>query len=311
MSMLIDYGVSRRFVAIALSLLAIIYIVRLTPHERITSQVFGTSANAPEADVGTSSTNPGFRIGDKVALISDTEYSVRLVPLIMHFHAVLGPEWPIVFYTSNETRDKLNEVNGSASAIWQRTVASGAIDVRIIPDEWNMTTRQGVNVYLSRPWLWEQMAPAKHVLVFQTDAMICANSKRTMEDFLKFDFIGAPMNTRAKLFNGGLSLRNRTIMMEILANPANNWEAETAAGTWTLGGEDIWFSRRIEEMGGNLPTFPESLTFSCQHDWHISREKQPLGYHKVHKVAGKQLPEIAEWCPEIALAAPGKLAHPT
>ena len=272
-----------------------------------TSQVFGSSTNsAPAANVGST---PGFQIGDKVALISDTEYSARLVPLILHFHVVLGPEWPIVFYTSNETRDRLNEVNGTASKIWQRTVASGAIDVRIIPDEWNMTTRHGVNVYLSRPWLWEQMAPAKHVLVFQTDAMICGNSKRTMEDFLRFDFIGAPMNTRAKLFNGGLSLRNRTIMMEILSNPANDWERETADGTWTLGGEDIWFSRRIEEHGGNLPSFAESLTFSCQHDWHISREKQPLGYHKVHKVAASHLPEIAEWCPEIALAAPGKLAQ--
>lgn len=35
MSMLIEYGLSRRFVAIALSLLAVIYIIRLTPHERI------------------------------------------------------------------------------------------------------------------------------------------------------------------------------------------------------------------------------------------------------------------------------------
>ncbi|CAK7266376.1 hypothetical protein SEPCBS57363_002056 [Sporothrix epigloea] len=305
MSMLIEYGLSRRFVAIALSLLAVIYIIRLTPHERITAQIFDKSPKAEEE----TTTSPTFSIGDKVALITDTEYSTRLVPLILHFHVVLGPEWPIVFYTSTETRDKLSETNGSASAIWQRTVASGAIDVRVIPDEWNMTTRYGVNVYLSRPWLWMQMAPAKHVLVFQTDAMLCANSKRTMDDFLGFDFIGAPMNTRQKLFNGGLSLRNRTMMMEILSSPANNWEAETAAGTWTLGGEDIWFSRKMDLMGGNLPSFKESLTFSCQHDWHISHEKQPLGYHKVHKNAGKRLPEIAEWCPEITMSAPGKLAQ--
>lgn len=37
MSILIDYGVSRRFVGFALALLAIIYIVRLTPHEMVTS----------------------------------------------------------------------------------------------------------------------------------------------------------------------------------------------------------------------------------------------------------------------------------
>lgn len=37
MSMLMDYGISRRFVGIALALLAIIYIVRLTPREMVPS----------------------------------------------------------------------------------------------------------------------------------------------------------------------------------------------------------------------------------------------------------------------------------
>ncbi|CAK7203130.1 hypothetical protein SEUCBS139899_005859 [Sporothrix eucalyptigena] len=307
MSMLIEYGLSRRFVAIALSLLAIIYIVRLTPHEMVTSQIFDTNkAHTASTDVAEVDTT--FRIKDKVALISDTQYSARLVPLILHFHAVLGPDWPIVFYTSNETSSRLADTNGTTgSAIWQRAVASGAIDVRIIPDMWNMTTRHGVNVYLSRPWLWEQLAPAKHVLVFQTDAMICANSFTTMDDFLIYDFIGAPLHTKEKLFNGGLSLRNRSMMMEIINNPANNWEDETAAGTWTLGGEDIWFSRKMDRMGGHLPDFSQAVKFACQHDWHVSHSKTPLGYHKVHKNAGKRLPEIAEWCPEIAMAAPGKL----
>lgn len=257
-----------------------------------------SAPSAPLAETG---------IKDKVAVITDTQYTPRLIPLIMHFHAVLGPEWPIVFFTSAETSNRLSETNGSSSAIWQRAVAAGAIDVRVIPDGFNMTTRHGVNVYLSRPWLWEQLAPSKHVLVFQTDAMICGNAHKTVDDFLEWDFIAAPMHNTQKLYNGGLSLRNRTMMMEILANPANNWETEEAAGTWTLGGEDIWFSRKMDLMGAHLPDFNMAVTFACQHTWHISKSKEPLGYHKVHKVAAKQLPEIAEWCPEIALAAPGLL----
>ncbi|OAA67825.1 hypothetical protein SPI_00020 [Niveomyces insectorum RCEF 264] len=284
-----DYGLSRRVVSIALTLLAVIYIVKLMPKDLVV--------------------NAEPRIRDKVALISDTQYSPRLVPLILHFHAVLGPDWPIVFYTSNETVDThLRDVN-SSSAVWRRAVDSGAIDVRIIPDEFNLTTRRGVNLYLSRPWLWEQLAPAKHVLVFQTDAMICGNSHRTMDDFLDWDFIAAPLHVREKLYNGGLSLRNRTMMMEILSDPANNWEKETDAGTWTLGGEDIWFSRKMDLRGAHLPDFNQAITFACQHEWHISKSKEPLGYHKVHKVARSKLGEIAQWCPEIALAAPGTLTQ--
>ncbi|KIH89872.1 hypothetical protein SPBR_00842 [Sporothrix brasiliensis 5110] len=304
MSILIDYGVSRRFVGIALALLAVIYIVRLTPQDMVPTPSFLGAKPETNAVASTGA----FQIKDKVALISDTQYSPRLVPLILHFHAVLGPAWPIVFYTSNETNAVLAGSNGTRqAAIWHKTVASGAIDVRVIPDTFDLTTRRGVNLYLSRPWLWEQLAPAKHVLVFQTDAMLCANAYETVDDFLEWDFIGAPLHTKQKFFNGGLSLRSRDRILDILRNPANNWENEVAAGTWTLGGEDVWFSRRMEESGAHLPDFNKAITFACQHTWHIDHSKTPLGYHKVHKVAAKFLDEIADWCPEIALAAPGKL----
>lgn len=277
--------------------------------------MFDTSSRPPPAaDASTdAAADTAFRIRDKVAVLTDTQYTTRLVPLILHFHAVLGPAWPIVVYTSNETAARLdaasNDTAAPGSAIWRRAVAAGAVDVRVVPDRFNLTQRRGVNVYLSRPWLWEQLAPAQHVLVFQTDAMLCANARATLDDFLAYDFIGAPMHTQRKLFNGGLSLRNRTMMLDILADPANNWERETDDGSWTLGGEDIWFSRKMELRGGHLPNFAQAVTFACQHTWHISSSKTPLGYHKVHKVAAGHLPEISEWCPEIALAAPGLLAQ--
>lgn len=273
-----------------------------------TTGVFTPAADDTADVAADEGRRPAFRIRDKVALLTDTQFSSRLIPLILHFHAVLGPDWPIVFYTSEETANThlRNETGGSA--VWRRAVASGAIDIRTIPTEYNMTTREGVNVYLSRPWLWRQLEPASHVLVFQTDAMICANAHRTVDDFLEWDFIAAPLHTTQKLFNGGLSLRNRTMMLEIL-DEGNNWEVETASGAWTLGGEDIWFSRKMDLRGAHLPTFDQAVKFACQHEWHTSREKEPLGYHKVHKVAQASLPEITKWCPEIALAAPGTLAQ--
>jgi hypothetical protein len=49
-------------------------------------------------------TNTYGRITNNVAIITDTQHTSRLIPLIVHFHALVGPEWPIVFYTSEETR---------------------------------------------------------------------------------------------------------------------------------------------------------------------------------------------------------------
>lgn len=75
--------------------------------------------------------------------------------------------------------------------------------------------------------------------------MICADSHRKADDWLKYDFVGPSLShidkPLPKLFNGGLSLRNRTMILEIL-NEGRDWEKETEAKTWTKGGEDMGFS---------------------------------------------------------------------
>jgi hypothetical protein len=79
-----------------------------------------------------------------------------------------------------------------------------------------------------------------------------------------------------------------------------------------MGGEDVWFSRKMDQRGAHLPDQKVALQFACQHEWHISEQKEPLGYHKVHKnIAAGKLPEIESWCPEIALSAPGTLEPST
>ena len=109
--------------------------------------------------------------------------------------------------------------------------------MRTIPAEFNLTSRNGVNIYLSSPWLWEQLASAQHMLVFQADAILCANAHRTVDDFLEWDWIAATLHPTQHLYNGGLSLRNCTMILDILKE--NNWEEETKSGGWTMGGEDV------------------------------------------------------------------------
>ncbi len=241
-------------------------------------------------------------------MITDTQYTPRLIPLILHFHAVLGPHWPIVFFTSSDMVKQHLEPEGEAagSAVWRRAVADGRIQVRMIPDEFNLSSRGDVNLYLSRPWLWEQLAPATHVLNFQADAILCANSHRSVDDFLEWDWIGAPLHHQKHYYNGGLCLRNRTMIMDILRE-GNNWEEETKSGAWAEGGEDVWFSKKMDLRGGHLPTADQAMEFAAEHEWHVDCQKAPLGYHEVHKYAPNKLGEIAKWCPEIALAAAGTL----
>ncbi|KAG7135842.1 hypothetical protein HYQ45_018887 [Verticillium longisporum] len=205
----------------------------------------------------------GILIKDKVATITDTLFTPHLIPLILYHHAVLGTSWPIVFFTSQTTYDEHLSPNASSpstSATWRRAVDAGTIETRIVSPEFNLTTRKGVNLYFSHPWLWEQLAPAKHVLVFQADAILCANAHQTVDDFLQYDFIGAPLNDTRKVYNGGLSLRNRSMLLEVL-HEGNDWRKDwNTKGTEYGGhGEDYWMSIMMRESMRTCPPSRQRL----------------------------------------------------
>lgn len=129
-----------------------------------TKNILDTTHSSPVASVNTYGV-----IKNKVALITDRQYTQQLMPLILHYHSVLGPDWPIVFHTSNDTFTKhfSPETAANPSAIWQRAVSDRRIDVRVLPPGADFSRRNTVNLFLSPPWLWEQLAPAQNVLIFQ------------------------------------------------------------------------------------------------------------------------------------------------
>ncbi|KAH6879995.1 hypothetical protein B0T10DRAFT_495651 [Thelonectria olida] len=263
------------------------------------------------SEIETETAPSGILIKDKVATITDTLFTPHVIPLILHYRAVLGPSWPIVFFTSQATYDEHfspNTTSPSTSAAWHRAVADGSIETRIVTPDFNLTTRQGVNMYLASPWLWEQLAPAKHVLVFQADAILCANAHQTVDDFLGYDFIGAPLNKTRKIYNGGLSIRNRTMVLDIL-NGERDWftDSNTEGTEYGGHGEDVWMSIMMRGQDAHLPSIDEALKFAKELKWHNKLPGHPAGYHKVHLLDPNSIPKIREWCPEIDLCAPGQL----
>jgi hypothetical protein len=68
---------------------------------------------------------------------------------------------------------------------------------------------------LAHPNFWQAMH-AEKVLVFQVDSVLCSRSSFTIDDFLAFDYIGAPwVHADHIVGNGGLSLRSVDKMMLI------------------------------------------------------------------------------------------------
>ncbi|KAH8661653.1 hypothetical protein BGZ60DRAFT_352375, partial [Tricladium varicosporioides] len=241
---------------------------------------------------------------NNVAVIVENRPLVNLIPLILHFSTVLGTRWPIIFYTSSNTENHLL----TTSIPFKRALSSGSVEIRYLPPRYNFKSHKSVTEFLTTPWLWEQLAPAEHVLMFQADSILCANSERTVDDFLSYDLVGAPVASAFGAgFNGGLSLRNRTLILSILSK--YSWTEERDDGAFADYGcgdgkpclefEDQWFYHKmLETKGARLPSVDVAGGFAVETVW----RERPLGYHQVERWNEGRMGEVGRWCPEYKLA---------
>lgn len=156
---------------------------------------------------------------DSVAVIMETDPNAvaNLVPLMLHFASVLGPKWPIVLVTS------LANWTEPASPAFLRLLREDRIRIHFLPEGTTFPDHASVSVFLTQPWLWEQFESADRVLLFQADSIICSKSAARVDDFAEWDLVGAPISSQYGVgFNGGLSLRNPKIVLELLRDPERN-----------------------------------------------------------------------------------------
>ena len=120
--------------------------------------------------------------------------------------------------------------------------------------------------------------PAEKILIFQHDSGLLRTG---IEEFLEWDYVGAPWfgGIGGQPYplsggNGGLSLRTRSVMLNIVRNRAfvNGWMAS----------EDFYFSRHVPEFGRLAPR-EVCKKFSCE----MAFEFGTLGYHGLEKYLNK------------------------
>ncbi|KAH0421951.1 hypothetical protein CcaCcLH18_13113 [Colletotrichum camelliae] len=225
-----------------------------------------------------------------VAVIIETDITQvpNLVPIILHFATVLGPAWPIVLMTL--------EANWSPpdSPAFKRLMDTNQIRVKFLPSDTSLSEHHSVSVFLTSPWIWEHLYPFHRVLLFQADSIICSKSPMKIENFLEWDFIGAPIAPQfGHGYNGGFSLRNPKMMFNITSDPdVNLGSAEF---------EDQWFDANVRERSGKMPTPEQAMKFAVETMYY----ETPLGYHQPQRWQQGNIDKIAEWCPEIGLLQGG------
>jgi hypothetical protein len=128
-------------------------------------------------------------------------------------------------------------------------------------------------------------------LVFQTDAIICSRYKHLINNFLHYDYVGAPWSHLNAVGNGGLSLRKKSKMLEILSIKKNNGKL-FENGIYI--NEDVTFSlfNDTDNIAILKPSVEEAKLFAIES---IYSEKS-FGIHKAYNYLN--ITEICKWCPE-------------
>ena len=195
----------------------------------------------------------------KVALLIENRPYPFLAPLMLHFISVVPPDWRFRFMGSEESVASINE-----SVAIRHQVDIGKLDLTYIPSNMSVASTEFISRFLTNLWLYETvLQPAEWLLVFQSDSILCANSRQNLDDFLDYDWVGAPWNPSGRFGgNGGLSMRKVSSIIEVLRDQVRIEGSEP---------EDVWLTDRLgDRPGAKMANGSLSLTFSGEMNTGVS-----------------------------------------
>jgi|UniRef100_A0A6C0IPE7 hypothetical protein len=104
--------------------------------------------------------------------------------------------------------------------------------------------------------------PTETMLVFQTDSIICEECKEYVNEFLQYDYVGAP--NKEWVGNGGFSLRKKSKMIDVLKTDKRA-EGEN---------EDVFFTKKEHKLF--MPDIETANRFSNEGNY----SPNSFGVHK-------------------------------
>ena len=219
-----------------------------------------------------------------------------LAHTLTNFAGNLGPDWPLlVVYTPRAETAVLGNrmVRHLARYGDLATLALSAL-ANIQGLSADLTHVAQYSRLLAHPAFWEAMQ-AEKVLMFQVDSVLCSGSDYSIDDFLAYDYIGAPwVHAGYIVGNGGLSLRSVDRMLDI-----------TRRFNRTSQPEDVFFVEGLANMARHdesVVRAPSSVaeTFSWEMD-NKPPDFVPFGIHRSVIVPAETKDIIIRGCPEAAI----------
>ena len=192
--------------------------------------------------------------------------------VLQNFNDNLSVEWQFIVFHGNKNKEYTEK-------ICKRIFIPERIKLENLNVD-NLTITEYNKLLYSEEFY--NKIPTETFLIFQTDTIICSKHKELINKFLDYDYVGAPWINK-NVGNGGLSLRKKSKMLEILNNC--NHDDNT--------NEDIFFSESCDKVTINKPTYDDAKLFSIET---VNSDKS-FGIHKAYNYL--DINTINGWCPEI------------
>ena len=213
---------------------------------------------------------------------------------LTNFAGNLGPDWPllVVYSPGAEAAVLGDKVVRSLS----RTGGLQAVPLSAlkVPGLDELETVSDYSRLLAHPNFWQAMHADK-VLIFQADSVLCAASPFSVDDFLAYDYIGAPwVHANHAVGNGGLSLRSVRKMLDI----AQHFDQPVHP-------EDVFFADGLADLAQRDDTVVlASSSVANKFSWEMDTEPPehvPFGVHRSNIVPAELKAAITRGCPEAGI----------
>ena len=133
---------------------------------------------------------------------------------------------------------------------------------------YSLKSASDYNKVLTNPSFWRGCT-FDRVLIFQHDSGLLRDG---IEEFLKWDFIGAWIHNIPGCMNGGLSIRNPKLMHDICV-------ITPYKGMALHGNEDIYFCNEMRKLWIEMPDKETCNKFAVETEFALGS----VGYHAIHK----------------------------
>lgn len=190
----------------------------------------------------------------------------------------LSDEWNIIIFHGNNNLNYINNIIDNNLTKYIHRISKINLNVD------NLTLNEYNHLFKHNPFIYDNI-PTETFLVFQTDTMIFPKYKDFINEFLHYDYVGAPIIDRISynnstnetelipvqyVGNGGLSLRKKSKMLEIMFTEGHLEEKKHLPEDLFFSGPSIVNINKpsgIEAQRFSIETFLCEKTFGCHKSW--------------------------------------------